>query len=351
MITLYKKSASGAIQQWSIKIGFLGLEIEYGQVGGAMQEVDVEIVENLSGRTWEEQADLEMESRISKQKDKGYVEDIEKAKKGAFNALGLKKPMLAHKFKDSSILPRVVYLQYKYDGNRCLITKQNGEVFAYTRNGKLIKSIDHILEAAKDIPEGTTLDGELYHHGTPLQTLRSWISKGQAESSKLVYMLYDMMSDLPYSKRVLELDYLNLNSPIIYAETRIIEGNKLELELYTRLDKAIKDGYEGLIVRLPNSPYHDGKRSKSLLKVKSWIDKEFAVESITQTTDGWAMLHMRAGGSKTFKATAPGTHEDKIEAYLNRADYIGKKVTIRYANLTKGGIPFHPIAVAWRNGE
>ena len=62
---LYKKSATGAMQQWSIEIGYLGLEIWYGQLGGSMQEVSVEIEENLSGISWEELSALMNKAGLS----------------------------------------------------------------------------------------------------------------------------------------------------------------------------------------------------------------------------------------------------------------------------------------------
>ena len=251
-------------------------------------------------------------------------------------------------------MPENYFLQYKYDGNRCLITKQKGQVFAYSRNGKLIDSIDHILEVAKDIPEGTTLDGELYHHGTPLQTIRSWIARNQAESNSLVYMCYDIITDDSYHKRHRTIQNLNLSHPIILAKTELITPLKLAIEpLSDRLKLAIDDGYEGLIARDAGTakvPYADGKRSAQLIKIKEWLDSEFQVVDISASTDNWAILHMKSDNGKTFRASAPGSMADKGDVLYKKSDYIGRTVTLKYAYLTKEGIPFHPVAVAWREG-
>jgi ATP-dependent DNA ligase len=313
-----------------------------------MQEKIEYVMDGKGGRSLDEQVMSRMASRISKQRDGGYVNDLEKAKANkATNTLSMPKPMLAAKLADVT-LPEEFYLQYKYDGNRCIITKQNGKVFAYSRNGKMFNSIDHILEAAKDIPEGTILDGELYCHGVPLQTLRSWIAKKQAESNSLIYVCYDIMENTGYENRVLSLEKLGLDYPITLAKNELITREKgLEKGILSRLSEARKEGYEGLIARVKGVKYEDGKRSKSLVKIKAWMDSEFTVVDIESSADGWAIL-VCDSPKGVFRVSSPGTIELKEHVLASKEFYIGKKVTVEYANLTNRGIPFHPVAIAWR---
>lgn len=348
-VELYKKDNKGCIRYWSIENTESGITITHGVHGGALNNKHEVITEGKGGRTLKEQIMSRMASRISKQRDSGYVNSVEKAKEGkATNALKLPKPMLAAKLKDSP-LPDRFMLQYKYDGNRCLITKQDGKVFAYSRNGKIINSIDHILEAAKDIPEGMILDGELYCHGVPLQTLRSWISKKQAESNGLVYQCYDYMdSELGFVDRSLSLLKLDLPYPIKVDLGELITPLELEREgINSRFKRAREDGYEGLIARHLDKPYEDGKRSKSLIKIKGWEDAEYLVVAIHASADGWAILECETPKGN-FRVSAPGTISEKTHVLENKDEYIGKWVTVEYANLTIRGIPFHPTAIAWR---
>lgn len=346
-IPLYIKDNTGAIRVWDIDETFTGYCIEFGQLGGAMQEKFIEVVEK-GGRDIDEQIELEINSRITKQLNKGYVYDLEKAKAGKpTNALGFVKPMLAQKDKP---LPFRFYLQYKLNGNRCLITKVDGELIAYSRGGKLIKSIDHILEAAKDIPEGTTLDGELYRHGTSLQTLRSWIAKKQADSNRLEYHCYDIVQPVGFSKRLESLKKLTLGPSIKIVESTL-ETSSIDLRSVFRLAKS--ELYEGLIARDLVTPYEDGKRSNSLIKIKKigdegYDDAEFKVLDISASRDGWAMLQLVTDDLKPFKVSAPGTMAQKFAIYHNRKQYIGKYVTVEWPELTDSGIPSQPIAVAWR---
>lgn len=350
---LYAKDAAGNIRYWDAK-GVMAadrshgrIKIEHGIIGGSPTSKIVNVTENKSGRDLYQQIQHELQSRINKQKDKGYVEDIDEAKfEKKTNGIGMPKPMLAVTYEMEK-LKTPYYVQYKYNGNRCMIFKESGQVVAYSRNGKIINSIQHILDACKDMPEGTILDGELYKHTVPLQTLRSWISKRQADSNGLEYIVYDIVSPEAYPKRLESLKKLNLGYPITLAVTEEINGG---YSLIERLESAIKAGFEGLMVRIGNNGYEDGKRSKSLRKVKAWKDCELRVVGISASNDGWAILHCNYNG-KVVKVSCPGDIHFRHHVLDNLESYIGRRVTIKYAELTEDGIPFHPVALAFREGN
>jgi len=345
--TLYKQDVTGEIREWTIeKLDDESYIIEWGLLGGSLQEKVEYVEENQSGRNLGEQMMMRMASRIGKRRDQGYVNSIEEAEKPVTNAINMPRPMLAQKYKES-LIPDKFLIQYKYDGNRCVITKKDGKVFGYSRNGKLFKSIDHILNAARDIPEGTFLDGELYHHGTPLQTLRSWIAKDQTESNNLVYMCYDIMMKASTVFRRGSLENLDLQSPILYAPT-ILCHEKEDIQHYFRLARS--EGYEGLIVRDLFSNYEDGKRSKSLVKVKEWHSAEFLVTDVVASKDAWGVLKCIDDSGREFKVSAPGSIPEKTKTLINKELYIGRMVTVEFANLTVEGIPFHPVAISFRVG-
>jgi ATP-dependent DNA ligase len=324
------------------------ITIEYGQLNGAMQQQIDHIKTNNSGRNLKEQIILEMKSRISRQRAKGYRDTIEEARRFVNkNELNLHKPMLAQRFdKVAPFDYTKVMRQYKYDGHRCLITKQNGELIAYSRNGKIIDTIEHITMHL-DIEEGMTLDGELYCHGHPLQTIASWVKRKQEDTRLLSYVVYDLVSVsnyLPYSDRYKWLKTLNLGPQTVIAPTWITD-----VSVKTELEEAVAAGYEGLMLRL-NANYEPGKRSKSLIKVKKVLDDEFQVIDIRPSRDGWGVLTCRVGDT-TFDVSAPGTMENKKHILDNKQDYIGKWIRVEYFSETNEGKPFHPVATYWRNKE
>lgn len=344
MTDLYTKDNNGNIRVWSIEPEIDGFVITHGVLGGSLQTKFEEVLFGKVNRSQDEQIELQMNARISKQRDKGYVDTIEQAMaRKPTNQLGLLKPMLAKSIEDVEIDYSSAFVQRKYDGNRCLITNTNGNIIAYSRNGKPINSIDHIL-CNLDLQEGETIDGELYCHGQTLQTIVSWIKRQQPESKRIKFNVYDYVSDKPFSERLKEIQRFDVDGVNI-AETYHVSDLSEVMDLFKLFRN---DGYEGAIVRHGLSGYQDGKRSKSLLKVKEWMDMEFMVYDIDVSKDGWAILNCKTLSGKTFNVTCHGDHSYKEYVWLHRDLFIGHYVTVEFAYFTADGIPFHPIAKGWR---
>ena len=47
--------------------------------------------------------------------------------------------------------------------------------------------------------------------------------------------------------------------------------------------------------------------------------------------------------------SAPGNMDDKVRILTEADNYIGKSVNVKYSNITKDGVPFHPVATAFRS--
>lgn len=365
--TLYKTDANDQIRVWSIIAEGNVLIMQHGILNGATQTATEVIETNQSGRGIDRQVALAKQSRINKQRDKGYCDTVEEAldSKG-LNASKLLKPMLAQKFRDVKNIDYAnCFVQYKYNGHRCLVTKQNGKLIAYSRNGKPITSIAHILKDLLWLPEGYTLDGELYVHGLALQTISSLVRKNQPDSKKLVYVIYDLvMFDVNYSQRngwirANVLAEAKTSGVLVLAPTFAYAESKMPLK--DRLAESISNGYEGLILRHGNTGYEVGKRSQSLVKVKMVLDAEFCITGIHQSADGWAIFECcivpnldawcKEFDHPTFKVSAMGTMQDKHNAWTNRNDFIGKMLTVEFFEWTIEGKPFHPVAIGLRGVE
>lgn len=342
---LFATDAKGAMRTWEIEFRNGMLHISWGVIGGAKQHKIEHIQRNSSNRSLLEQGVLQYNSRTNKQKDKGYVEDIEQALAARTNALELPRPMLATPIeKVKNINYDNAYVQRKYDGNRCLVANSGGQIVAYTRNGKPITSIGHIMEDIQ-ISEGTILDGELYAHGEKLQTIVSWIKKEQKDTKRLRYICYDTIADVSFAERVDLLHDFDLGG---YTQVAPCYKSTSEGEALEHFNNFRSQGYEGAILRWGGAGYEDGKRSKSLVKIKAWHDAEFEVLDIEVSKDGWGILICKTPEGRWFRCTAPGTHQNKKHVANNPGKYIGRTVTIEYAYLTAYRIPFHPVAKVWR---
>lgn len=355
--TLYAKDQNDSIREWKIDAviknnGEGELRIKHGKIDGEKIHNFEEIPCGLASRSIEEQTMSRFNSRLNKKIDSGYVYSLEDAiKNERVNSLGFKKPMLAAKYVDvAKQIPFKdgVHVQRKYNGYRCMIINDNGTLIPYSRNGKIISSIDHILNEI-EIPNNTILDGELYCHGVSFQTVSSWIKKKQPETKQISYIVYDLVDSGNFTVRVnklREFEFLFSGKFVQLAPVYTVfseDEAKKELEFY------IHSKYEGAIIRISNKPYEPGKRSKSLIKMKKFLDDEFLVTGITASMEGLAILHCRAKNGKIFKVSAPGNREEKREILINFENYVGKMVNVEYAELTEYGIPFHPVAKFFRD--
>ena len=340
---LYQQDARGNIRLWSIEEFEDKITIKHGLMGGIMQTKDEYILGGKATRTQEEQITSRFESRVNKQLDRGYKRTVEEAKKNVgTNALNLIKPMLAKAYKDvQDISYDYAYVQPKFDGHRCLITMVNGKVTAYSRQGKLITTIDHITNGIV-LDEDDVLDGELYCHGESLQSITSWIKRKQENTLRLVYHVYDSVSECPFAERFSVVGETTVGSTYaILATTKRVYAYSDVRSFY----HAVKiQGYEGAILRWGTQGYQS-KRSKYLVKIKSKVDADYQVIDVERSKDGWGILVCMTDHDVIFRVNAPGGYEEKRRILLNKKEYINRKINIEYANLTKDGIPFHPVAL------
>jgi len=348
MITLYRKNALG-IGMWSIWAEGDTLHIAHSSTLDGSPVHHTETVQRgCQGRSIVEQVNSRIRSRISKQRDKGYVDSIEEATKGAFNQLGLLPPMLANVYQGHEATGRTAWMQRKLNGLRCLITRQDGQLIAYSRRGKPIESIYEILEEADQfVSEGDTVDGELYAHGTSLQTINSWVKRRQSLTGKIQFVMYDQISKDSFSDR-----HDGLIDMVKGREFKRI----LVLPKYqytdedarrTAFDTAREKGFEGLMIRIDGAGYESNKRSAHLLKDKAVFDTEVIVKDIVLSDKGNPVCICDYQG-KEFRTSPPGSHAERDSAYQNKSRYIGTRLTIEYREMTDDGIPFHAVGTNWR---
>ena len=362
MIQLFRKNQLG-IGTWKIWYEIFdnsNATLHYAHattLGGSEVHHKDHIVTNMSGRNIEQQVQLEMNSRISRQRDKGYKDSIDEARVSLTNQMGFMNPMLAQPLEKVRLTERSfrnAYVQKKYDGHRSLITNFNGDIVPYTRKGKPITTIDHILkELGQIIPEGVTLDGELYIHGVALQGISSIIKRAQPDNLKLKFHWYDVHDKghpgLTYHHRLqLMRDLLSgMGEASTFELVPTYQVASME-EAMTYFRQFRAEKYEGAILRLDTRPYQDSVRSSSLIKIKDWLDCEVTVRGVRPSKEGWAILDCELDNGKRFDTSAPGSVPEKTEVMLNPGKYIGRRLTIEYATLTNDGVPFHASALRWR---
>lgn len=370
--TLYKLTATGAVQFWALRVeqrGDTGVLITtYGQCGTASPQETTDIIAEgknpgkKNATTAVEQALKEGESQWLKKKKKGYVETPDAAKNGHVDTAVIEggvSPMLAEKFSEQGHkIAFPCYGQPKLDGARCVAVISGGKATLWTRTRKPIKSVPHIVQALEQaFPTGDiVLDGELYNHAlkADFERLMSLVRKdtpGEGHTD-VEYHVYDVIEkNTPFEVRLMTLDTLKVSGPIVKVQTVNIQD---ETDVIRFFEKCRKAGYEGAMLRNARGLYSN-RRSPDLQKVKQFDDAEFTVIGLEE---GRGRLAGHAGSfvcempdGTTFSAKLCGDIARLKTFFENPEMILRRRLVVQYQGLTGGGVPRFPIGVRFRDSD
>ena len=201
----------------------------------------------------------------------------------------ISKPMLAGKCEQMSTLRFPVLATPKLDGIRCL--KINGR--AVSRSFKPISNSFIRAWIETHLPDG--VDGELIVKGVSFCEVAGHVGRESGQPN-FTFMVFDFVMesvDVAYEHRMRDLGKLAAEigaamrearddgqvvldhfEPVLPVEIKTVA----ELEAFEQ--KCIAEGYEGVMVRTPDSPYKCGRSTERegwLLKIKRFEDAEAVV--------------------------------------------------------------------------
>lgn len=355
---LYSLTSNGLTQSWQIEGEDSRFRTHEGIVDGVITTSSwTECLGKNIGRSNETspvvQAEREVAAKHKKKLESGYHEDIAEIATSKYFEC-----MLAKKWEDyADEIEFPIYSQPKLDGGRAVSTIKG----LFSRNGKPILSAPHIVEDMSHHhsihPKGTW-DGELYCHKfkKDFNKIISLIKKTKpttddlAESAEHIeYWVYDMVTfpSLPFEQRTKLLkDAVDLqrtlhpNIRIRYVETTLCHTTE---ELDALYSKYLDEGFEGQMVRTRNGLY-ENKRSKNLLKRKTFLDGEFELVDLQEGRGNLTGIAARAilktKEGIQFEAGMIGSHEYCADLLRRKAEVIGQMATVVYQNLTPDkGVP------------
>ena len=360
--TLYHTGKSGAIYSWNIWTEGADIVTLYGQIDGKKQIARKTATAKNVGRSNEtspkEQAILEATAMHKFKLDRKYSETIEEAQKEIF------LPMLATSFdKRKHSVDYPMDVQPKLDGVRCMAYWEGDSVRLMSRNGKSWNFCEHIQRELEEVlPKGSVLDGELYIHGATFQEITKLVKKSRKESENVEYHVYDvprwenMPEDATWEQRfdILSEELWELLKNCKSVVTVTSYEAKNEEDVYKLQSDFLEEGYEGAIVRALDGEYRFGYRSRSLLKVKNFMDEEYEIVNFTTGVgkfEGCIVWICVTENGEEFKVVPQGSMEERKELYDNAKKHIGRMLKVKFFELTDDGIPRFPVGLGIRLTE
>lgn len=177
----------------------------------------------------------------------------------------------------------------KLDGVRCVCVKKDNEVHFYARSGKEFYTLDILKESVMRIPGEFVLDGECCivdaNGDEDFISIVSEIKRKDWTIQNPRYKVFDCLA--------VEEFFTNSSSVKFFDRLKRVEFKEIKQGLYPHLeaveqrvitDKKIFDdhfqeslekGWEGLMLR--KNVGYEGKRTKSMLKVKKFQDLEAVI--------------------------------------------------------------------------
>jgi DNA ligase-1 len=217
----------------------------------------------------------------------------------------------------------------------------------------------HIVAEINKLPSTIVLDGELYSDTLTFQEIvglvkRETLKKGDDEKQlQIKFHIYDIINDMPYEQRYANLQMLFNRYKFKYLElvkTDVCESETKMKELHAQY---VAEGYEGIMLRNKTGLYKNA-RSADLQKYKEFFDDEYEVVDYKEgegVEEGCVLWVCKTPEGKIFNCRPRGSREDRVNMFINGKKYVGKKLTVRFQELTDDKVPRFPVGITFRDYE
>ena len=354
-------SSTGKQKEWSIRVsekpdGSATITTIHGYVDGKKQINEKHIskgknIGKVNETTPFTQAVSDANSKWNKKFDSGY-RPVNTTQKDRDTIL---LPMLALDYtKRGHNIEFPCFVQPKIDGVRCIFSE--GKI--YSRKGKEFPHLKHIVKECSTVD--CVLDGELYSDTLPFQELVGIVRRitltdeDKLRMCQVKFIVFDCIVPKPFSERYTILERLFTQTVFQYSElldTRVCTMRESVPHLLVEYETK---GFEGLILRNRDGEYKQSHRSKDLQKLKSFVDDEFLIIGFCEgegLEQGCVIWECATKTGQSFHCRPIGTRESRIDLFRRGNTFIGKRLTVKFQELTSDGLPRFPVGLAVRDYE
>lgn len=257
-------------------------------------------------------------------------------------------------------------IEPKLDGLRMVVL----DGVAYTRNGRTIDSVGHILEELAPLMDDYVFDGEVMGETGFDEDSGKTRKKGKGPNLSLTYNVFDCVDRDEWISRKSTKSYTNRRSDLFSAlgtaapvYTKIVKTTPLEYnptteQLFRARDELMAQGYEGAMLKDSYQPYVF-KRSDYILKLKDFVSIDAPA---VETYVGKGRHKGRLGGivfehdahgkpelGKVQTKVGSGFSDPERDAFWNDKESVpGKIGEVQFQNYTKDGRLRFPVFVKFR---
>jgi len=268
-------------------VKILSREMRIGLVEGLVEEAVAEAFGKDLGRERVKEAYLMLGDvgLLAREAKGGRLADVRIEPMRPTNFM-LAEPMASAEEISSYFEGRELFAEYKYDGVRAQVHKLGGEVKVFSRRlEEMTKSFPEVVEAASRIPHDVVLDGEIvaFREGEgplPFQLIQRRLRRADVEESKRIAPIRCYCFDILY------LDGSPVHREAFRARRALLWGLLKGTSLRGADSKTVREageigaffresrnlGYEGLVLKDPESPYTPGRRGRYWAKLKEELD-------------------------------------------------------------------------------
>jgi len=179
-----------------------------------------------------------------------------------------------------------IIAEFKYDGIRAQIHKKGDKVKIFSRRlDEISFYLPEIKSSIVKLKDDFILDSEIisFKQGKPVsfnilqrRLRRKEIDKELLEEIPLRAIVYDVLYykgkivyKLPLKERKVILTELDLKDNLELGFYKYVKNS---LEISKLFEESLNKGFEGLMIKDPDSPYSPGKRGKAWIKLKKEFD-------------------------------------------------------------------------------
>jgi bifunctional non-homologous end joining protein LigD len=170
--------------------------------------------------------------------------------------------------------------EIKLDGYRAIAVKQEGNAILYSRRkNSLNRKFPLIVEALRELPEGTVVDGELVAMDESGHPSFNLLQNFRSRATNIYYYIFDLLCW--QNRALLKLPYIErramLREVVQLSSEHIKISEFMDVSAPQMLAAAREHGLEGVIGKRRDSIYEPRKRGGAWVKVRLNLGQEFVI--------------------------------------------------------------------------